>query len=122
MRFLAFIALVLSLAGLYGIIALKIASRTKEMGIRKVLGINKKTLFYVFSTHSKILFVATILGSLLGAYLVNLMFSNFYVYHIKLNASFFLVTMLIVSLGVYLPLLWHFRRLSRIDPVKVLKE
>ncbi|MEM6816110.1 MAG: FtsX-like permease family protein [Bacteroidota bacterium] len=123
MRFLAFIALVLSLAGLYGIIALNIASRTKEMGIRKVLGINKKTLFYVFSApYNKILFVANILGSLLGAYLVTIIFSNFYVYHIELNVSFFLVTMLIVSLGVYLPLLWHFRKLSRIDPVKVLKE
>ena len=100
--FLGIVALLLSLTGLFTLVSLNIIKKTKEIGIRKVLGagfakivltINKKLLIVLVSS--------SVLGALLGSYLGSILMDQVYIHHIPMNIPSIIMTvtlMLLVSL------------------------
>lgn len=75
--FLAIVAVILSLVGLYTLVSLKIIKKTKEIGIRKVLGAPLTNLIKLINRDfAIILLVASIFGSALGYYLADMLMDS----------------------------------------------
>lgn len=75
--FLAIVAVILSLVGLYTLVSLKIIKKTKEIGIRKVLGAPLSNLIKLINRDfAIILLVASIFGSALGYYLADMLMDS----------------------------------------------
>lgn len=71
-RLLAGIALFIGCLGLYGVVAFMAESRTKEVGIRKVLGATSAHIFGLFSVDFlKLVGVALVIASPVGWYVMN---------------------------------------------------
>ena len=108
--FLVLIATLLSVAGLYSQISLRIILRTKEIGIRKVFGASVpviiKTLIYEFLV---ILTIGSIAGIMAGYYLNVALMDSIWEYFTDLTAitfiipviSIFVVSVITISGKVY---------------------
>lgn len=84
-RLAAVLAIFLSCLGLYGLTSFMITERTKEAGIRKVLGANIGQIVYLFSREFMLLIaVAFVIASPLAGYLMTQWLEN-YSYHIDIT-------------------------------------
>jgi putative ABC transport system permease protein len=82
---LTVVAIVLAVLGLYALLTYAIQERTKELAIRKVLGIKMKgTLFLLSNNYVRIMVVANVLAIPLTYYMLNGWLDNFS-YRISLN-------------------------------------
>lgn len=109
MNYLSLMALIISCLGIFGLISLSLRERTKEIGIRKVLGVSYPDLFSVLSREIlSIIFMASFAGGVMGWYFSSEWLKNFS-YRIRLgpdviiaSAAFtFLMTMATVSFRLY---------------------
>ena len=88
----AFIALFISCLGLYGLVSFMIARKTKEVGVRKVLGASVGNILYLFSKEFTILiFTAFIIAVPIAYYIMQNWLDDF-AYRIQIGAGIFLVT------------------------------
>lgn len=95
--FLAIIALFLSSIGLYSLVSLNIIKRTKEIGVRKVLGASiLKIVNHISKEFIVILLIASILGSVAGYYLSKMLMASIWVYYITIGLTPFLLSILIL--------------------------
>jgi len=84
--FLAILGIVLSISGIYSLASLNTAKRTKEIGIRKILGAPiRKIILLINREFIIILSIAMILGSTLGYVLTNAILSLIYKYHVDVG-------------------------------------
>jgi putative ABC transport system permease protein len=98
-RIFAGIAIVLSCLGLYGLVSFMAVERTKEVGIRKVLGASVQSIFYLFSREFMLLIaVAFLLAAPLGYLFMHEWLSGFY-NHIEIGWDIYAMAILI-SLGI----------------------
>lgn len=90
--FLGLVAIVLSVSGLYSLISLNLHKRTKELGIRKILG---APLLHMIVQSSKlfivVMFISFALGSLLGTLMANAMMKNIWEYYEAIDAPLLLL-------------------------------
>lgn len=71
-RFLGFLALALSSIGLYTLVSLTVIKRTKEMGVRKVLGASIPQILVLFNkSFFWLLLVAALVGSVLSYFAID---------------------------------------------------
>lgn len=115
------LAVFVACLGLWIVTLFSTLSRTKEVGIRKVLGANKKSLFFVLTRELLLLTVlASIIGIPISAVLMNGWLET-YAFHITLPwwiyATAFVLLMLI-ALATVLQQVW---RTIRLKPMRVLK-
>lgn len=100
--FLAVIAVVLSAIGLFTLVSINIQSRTKEIGIRKVLGASVARIGTIINRPFLIIVgVATILGAIAAYLITGSLMDMIWTYHMDLNwISFVLpiVGLLLISL------------------------
>ncbi|NQV69279.1 MAG: FtsX-like permease family protein [Pseudohongiella sp.] len=94
MSIFAVISLVLSLAGILGLVAFKSAQHTKELGIRKVLGANSMQLLILML---KGLLLNISIAALSGCFIASLIFSAWQeqfsaVYRISVDPGVFLIS------------------------------
>jgi hypothetical protein len=81
-RVISFLAVALATLGLYGLVRLNVAGRTKEFSIRKVLGAGLKNLAgNIAGSYSLLLAVALGLGAPAGYLLSTWLIESTYVYH-----------------------------------------
>lgn len=91
------IAIIIGCLGLYGLVAFAAAQRTKEVGIRKVLGASLQDIVLLFSKEFVLLIlIAFIIAAPLAYYTMHKWLENF-AYHIELNAGIF-ITAIMTSL------------------------
>lgn len=94
-RIFAAIAIFISCLGLYGLISFMTVQRTKEVGIRKVLGASIRNIVYLFSKEFTILLgIAFLIAMPVAWYFMHQWLNNF-AYKISLGIGIFLVTILI---------------------------
>src|SRR5206468_1922032 len=75
----AFLAIFISCLGLYGLVSFMAAQKTKDVGIRKVLGASAQSIVYLFSKEFTILIgIAFLISAPLGYYLMHQWLSGFY--------------------------------------------
>jgi putative ABC transport system permease protein len=92
----------LSASGIFALASLNIARRTKEIGIRKVLGATELTIVGLLNREFiLILLIAAILGSVGGYFLTDLILGKIYAYHVAVGMiSVVLCAVLIFAVGI----------------------
>lgn len=86
---LSILAAILSITGLIGITAYLISQKTKEIGIRKILGASSKNLLIKFnSEYIPLIAIATILSSTISYFFLNLWLENF-AYRVSIDLLIF---------------------------------
>jgi putative ABC transport system permease protein len=114
-------AIFISCLGLYGLVTLITAQRTKEVGIRKVLGASLTQLFVLMTKDFlKLILWSLIIALPLAGILMNKWLQN-YAYHISLNWLMFLIPALLalfITVGV---ISWQIIKVALLNPVKSLR-
>ncbi len=120
--FLALSATLLSLIGLYNLISLNIISRTKEVGIRKVLGASilniavRINLSFVI-----ILIISSAAGCVGGYFLTGILMSSIWAHHLGFELSNYLVAFFGMSLIAILTVSWKIYTAAIINPADSLR-
>lgn len=118
---IAVLAIIISCLGLLGIATYTVERRTKEIGIRKVLGANLKDLIPLLSKDFIILIViATILG-LPMAWMVNSLWLQQFALRVQPNTFIYIICSALVIFPALLIILIQTTRLAISDPVESLK-
>ena len=90
-KIFAAIAILISCLGLYGLVSFMAVQRTKEVGIRKVLGASARHIVYLMSKEFTLLIIiAFAISAPVGYYIMHKWLQN-YTYRIPLSASIFLL-------------------------------
>jgi putative ABC transport system permease protein len=90
-KIFAGIAIFISCLGLYGLVSFMAVQRTKEVGIRKVLGASVRNIIYLLSKEFTLLIIlAFIIAAPIAYYIMHEWLKN-YAYRIPLSASIFLL-------------------------------
>ncbi|TMI86444.1 MAG: FtsX-like permease family protein, partial [Bacteroidetes bacterium] len=117
----AFLAICISCLGLYGLVSFMAAQKTKEVGIRKVLGASAQSIVYLFSKEFTILIgIAFLISAPLGYFLMHQWLSGFY-YHIGLSWLVFILAILISIIIAWLTVGYKAIKAAIANPVKSLR-
>jgi putative ABC transport system permease protein len=115
------ISIVVSALGIFSISALMLSLRTKEMGIRKVVGAENSDLFMRHLKPFGVFFViALLIGLPVVFYLADRWLNNF-AYHIEMSAIYFVIPAVITLVIILAASLYHAVRSARVNPVEILK-
>jgi predicted permease len=115
------LALVLALAGVYGVLTYSVARRTAEMGVRLALGADHRRLLYlVVAQGMRPVMVGAALGLAATYWVAQLMVTLLFGITARDSATYGAVTAVVVAIALlacYLPA----RRVLRVDPVVALR-
>ena len=120
-KIFAGIAIFISCLGLYGLVSFMAVQRTKEIGIRKVLGASIQNIIYLFSREFTLLILA---GSLLAVpvawYMMHNWLQNF-VFGIKINWLVFVIAIVASVVVAWLAVGYKSIKAAMANPVKSLR-
>lgn len=117
----AVLAIVIACLGLFGLAAFTAEQKTKEVGIRKVLGASLGQLLYLMSREISILIIISfVLASALGYWGVNWWMQDFE-YHPEVNPLIFIVAGLGAFLVALLTMSYQSIKVATANPVKALR-
>ena len=115
------LAILVSCLGLYGLVALIAVQRTKEIGVRKVLGASLNQLFYLFTKDfMKLIFWALIIALPIAGIIMSNWLSS-YAYHIRLSWWMFFIPALIVFFITLVVISREIIKTALINPVNTLR-
>ncbi len=117
----AFLAIFISCLGLYGLVSFMAVQKTKEVGIRKVLGASVKSIVYLFSREFTILIgIAFLIAVPLGYFLMQEWLSGFH-NHIKISWYVFALAIVISVIIAWITVGYKAVRAGMANPVNSLK-
>jgi len=120
-KIFAAIAIFISCLGLYGLVSFMAVQRTKEVGIRKVLGATVGKIIYLFSKEFTLLIgIAFLIAGPVAYYIMNGWLENF-TFRIKLGVSIFAVAILLSIVIAWLTVGYRAIRAALANPVKSLR-
>jgi putative ABC transport system permease protein len=118
----AMIAIGIASIGLFGMALFMAEQRTKEFGIRKVLGAGTFQLQYIFSKPLyPLISVSFIVGSAL-AYYYSTRWLQQYPFKVEISPFHFIISLVTISLVMLLTLVYHFVKMAKVNPVDILKD
>ena len=115
-----FLAILISIIGLFGLINFVAQLKLKEISIRRILGANQFSLLHLLGKDFMNVFLfALIIALPIAYYFANDWLAN-YAYHIQLNGMTLLLAAL-VCIGIsLLVIFYHLQRATRVNPADVL--
>lgn len=117
----SFIALFISCMGLYGMASFMSLQKTKEIGIRKVLGGSVSHILWIFGKEfSRLILIAFLIAAPLGWFLMSKWLEN-YAYHIDMNVYILMAEVVIIASIVLLTVGYKALRAAVMNPVKALR-
>ena len=120
-RLFALLAIFISSLGLYVLVSFMAAQKTKEVGIRKVLGASVTSIVYLFSKEFTLLIgIAFVIASPLGYYLMR-QWLNGFVYRTDIGWGVFVAAILLSILIAWATVGYRALRAALADPIKALK-
>lgn len=120
-KIFAGIAIFISCLGLYGLVSFMAVQRTKEVGIRKVLGATVGRIVYLFSKEFTLLIgIAFVIAGPLAYYIMSNWLQNF-TFRIKLGVSIFAAAILLSIVIAWLTVGYRAVRAALANPVKSLR-
>lgn len=120
-KIFAGIAILISCLGLYGLISFMTVQKTKEVGIRKVLGASVKNIVYLFSKEFTILIiVAFVIAAPVAYYMMSGWLDNF-AFRIHLGVKVFLVAVAVSIIIAWLTVGYKSIKAAIANPVKSLR-
>lgn len=116
------LAIFIACMGLLGLAAYITLQRTKEIGIRKVLGASTANLITLLSKDFlKLVFIALLLGSPVAWFAMNRWLENF-AYRVDVNWTVFLLAGVLAIIIAFLTISFQAIKTARANPIKALKE
>lgn len=120
--FVAFLALIISCMGLYGLAAQHTASRMKEISIRKVLGATVPHLARRLNQRfALLLLAAAVVATPLSYFLLQALLGSIFTYHMEVSYGPFVLAYVLVFTVVLLTLASQLRLLLRANPAETLR-
>jgi ABC-type antimicrobial peptide transport system permease subunit len=120
-RYFAGLAVLISCLGLFGLAAFNAEMRTKEIGIRKVLGASLSNVMFLLSKDFfKLIILAVVLAFPLAWLAMNSWLSGF-AYKIQIEASYFVVAFGSILLITLFTVSFHAIKTAIANPVKSLR-
>jgi len=117
----ATLSLFVACLGLFGLASFVAERRTKEIGIRKVLGASIPAIFYLLARDFiKWITIATVIAVPLSAYAMA-RYLNSYAYHFRIGPVLFLIPAAMILGIALLTVSWQALRTAAVDPVKSLR-
>jgi len=117
----AVLAIFISCLGLYGLSAFMAEQRTKEIGVRKVLGASIFTIVYLLSRNfTKLILIAMVVAIPVSWYAINSWLEGF-AYHINLNWSIFIIASLVALLIAWFTVGYESIKAAVANPVESLR-
>ena len=115
------IAIIIACLGLFGLSAFVIEQRTKEIGIRKVLGASILEIIFKLSREfTKWVLIGNIMAWPVAYYLMNKWLEN-YAYRININLWIFIFSAAFTVAIVLITISFHIAKAATINPVKSLR-
>lgn len=122
--FMAFSGLAIFIAclGLFGLASYTARQRSKEIGVRKVLGASiGQILMLLSSSYIKLMMIASVLAFPLAYYFMTLWLQKF-AYRTSIHWSTFAIAGVVIMLLALLTVSFQSLRAARVNPVEVLKD
>jgi len=120
--FLAIVATMLSLIGMYNLVSLDIIRRTKEVGIRKIQGAPVTLLMFLLSKKFLvILLIASVLGCAGGYYMSLSLMDSIWDYFVSIGAGMLISSAMIMIIATVLTLSIKIIRAAMKNPVESLR-
>lgn len=117
----AFLAILISCLGLYGLVSFMAVQKNKEVGIRKVLGASVQSILYLFSKEFTILIaVAFLVAGPLGYYFMKQWLQGYY-YHIELGWGIFVLAIVLSVLIAWVTVGYKAVKAALANPIKSLR-
>jgi putative ABC transport system permease protein len=115
------IAIIISCLGLFGLAAYMTEKRTKEVGIRKVMGASVAGILFLLSKEfTKWVLIANVIAWPTAYYFMNRWLQTF-AYHIDLNVWKFILSGFMALLIAWITVSYQSIRIARSNPVKSLR-
>jgi len=120
-KIFAGIAIFISCLGLYGLVSFMAVQKTKEVGIRKVLGASVAHIVYLFSKEFTLLIIiAFVIATPVAWYLMNSWLHNF-AYRINFSVGVFLVAIAVSVAIAWITVGYKAIKAALVNPVKSLR-
>jgi len=120
--FLAIVATILSMIGLYTLVSLSILNRTKEIGIRKVMGSPVPRIWLVLSKGFLLnLGISSVLGCVGGYYLSLILLDSIWDYWLDFNARIYLYSILMILVAALVTITGKVYQSALQNPVDCLR-
>lgn len=117
----AALAIFISCLGLYGLISFMVVQKTKEVGIRKVLGASVQSIMYLFSKEFTVLIaIAFVLAAPAAWYLMHSWLKDF-AYRIEIGAGVFAIAIAVSVIIAWITVGYKSLRAALANPVKSLR-
>ncbi|MBC7948091.1 MAG: FtsX-like permease family protein, partial [Chitinophagaceae bacterium] len=114
-------AIFISCLGLYGLVSFMATRRTKELGIRKVLGASSRTIIYLLSKEFTVLIlIAFVVAGPVAWYIMNKWLQN-YTYRIDIGLWIFLIAICGSMIIAWLTVGYRAVRAAMANPVRSLR-
>jgi len=120
-KIFACIAILISCLGLYGLVSFMAVQRTKEVGIRKVLGASISSIVLLFSKEfMALIIISFIIAVPAGWYIMNSWLQSF-AYRINITAWIFVTAIAVSVIIAWLTVGYKAIRAALVNPVKSLR-
>ena len=115
------LAIIIACLGLFALTAFTAEQRTKEIGIRKVLGASVRSVVLMLSKDfSRLVLIAFVISSPLAWFAVNWWLEG-YTYKVDMNVFVFLIAGIVAFVIAITTMGYQAFRAANVDPVKSLK-
>jgi ABC-type antimicrobial peptide transport system permease subunit len=120
-KIFSFLAIFISCLGLYGLVSFIAVQKTKEIGVRKVLGASVESIVYIFSREFTILImIAFLIAAPVGYYLMKEWLNGFY-YHTNIGWEVFVIAIIISVIIAWITVGYKAVKAAIANPVRSLR-